>query len=127
MRRSRDVRRQGGGARSLRAVLDRNVWSEGVRGRSDEPDRIRQALDEDRLPLYCQPIVNLANNEVTQYELLLRLEGEPATALPPSAFLSVAERFGLIQSVDFWVVRQAIALIAEHARRGRQLTLGCLG
>ncbi len=86
--------------------------------------RMRQALDEDHLLLYCQPIVDLANNEVSQYELLLRLQGEPgATPLPPSAFLYVAERFGLIQSIDSWVVRKAIALIAEHAWAGRPLTL----
>jgi len=85
---------------------------------------IRQALDEDRLLLYCQPIVDLTHNQVSQYELLLRLAGESgATPLPPSAFLYVAERFGLIQSIDGWVIRKAVALLAEHARRGRQLTL----
>ena len=35
----------------------------------------------------------------------------------------MAERFGLIQAVDAWVVRRAIQLIAEHARTGRRLTL----
>jgi EAL domain-containing protein (putative c-di-GMP-specific phosphodiesterase class I) len=37
--------------------------------------------------------------------------------------LYVAERFGLIQAVDGWVVRNAIRLIAEHAHTGRQLVL----
>jgi EAL domain-containing protein (putative c-di-GMP-specific phosphodiesterase class I) len=44
--------------------------------------------------------------------------GEP---LAPSSFLYAAERFGLIQEIDCWVPRQAIALIAEHARAGRRL------
>jgi diguanylate cyclase (GGDEF)-like protein/PAS domain S-box-containing protein len=92
--------------------------------RFDELEWIRQALDEDRLLLYCQPIVDLAHNEVSQYELLLRLEREPgAQPLSPSAFLYVAERFGLIQSIDCWVIRKAIALIAEHTRAGHPLTL----
>ena len=89
-----------------------------------EAERIRQALEEDRLLLYCQPILDLGKNEICQYELLLRLpdeeRGEP---LPPSAFLYGAERFGLIQAIDGWVVRQAIALIAEHARAGLRLVL----
>ena len=46
--------------------------------------------------------------------------GEP---LPPSAFLYRAERSGLIQAIDGWVVRKAIALIAEHARAGLKLVL----
>jgi EAL domain-containing protein (putative c-di-GMP-specific phosphodiesterase class I) len=37
--------------------------------------------------------------------------------------LYIAERFGLIQAVDAWVVRNAIRLIADHARAGRELVL----
>ena len=84
-----------------------------------EAERIRHALEEDRLILYCQPILDLGTNEICQYELLLRLpDDEGGEPLPPSAFLYVAERFGLIQAIDGWVVRKAIALIAEHARAG---------
>jgi len=89
-----------------------------------EAERIRHALEEDRLILYCQPILDLSRNEISQYELLLRLpdeeRGEP---LPPSAFLYGAERFGLIQAIDGWVARKAIALIAEHERAGHELVL----
>src|SRR4029077_732006 len=46
--------------------------------------------------------------------------GDP---LPPSVFLYGAERSGLIQAIDGWVVRKAIALIAEHARAGLDLVL----
>ena len=35
----------------------------------------------------------------------------------------MAERFGLIQAFDCWVARQAVALIAAHARVGRTLVL----
>lgn len=89
-----------------------------------EAERIRHALEEDRLILHCQPILDLATNEICQYELLLRLPndhgGDP---LLPSTFLYAAERSGLIQSIDGWVVRRAIALIAEHARAGLKLVL----
>ena len=66
----------------------------------------------------------LASNEVHQYELLLRLQDERGESRSlPGAFLDAAERFGLIQAIDAWVVRQAVALIAEHARAGRRLVL----
>ncbi len=94
-----------------------------VPARADEPERIRRAIHEERLLLYCQPIVDLVNTEVSRYELLVRMEGEPGAApLLPSTFLSVAERFGLVQSIDSWVIRQAIALL-EHSRPGPLLTL----
>jgi diguanylate cyclase (GGDEF)-like protein len=87
-------------------------------------ERIREALEEDRLLLYCQPIYDLKEKQVSQYELLLRLPddqgGEPVL---PGAFLYVAERSGLIQAIDCWVARKAIALIDEHQRAGRRLVL----
>jgi len=91
--------------------------------RLSEAERIQCALTHDRLELLCQPILDLATNEISQYELLLRLRTEDGLLLPPSAFLYVAERFGTILAIDAWVVRQAVALIATHARAGRSLTL----
>ncbi len=86
-------------------------------------ERIQRALSRDQLELFCQPILDLASREVSQYELLLRLRTDEGELLPPSAFLHVAERFGTIVSIDSWVVQQAVALIAAHARLGRSLTL----
>jgi len=109
-----------------RFAMYRPVRTGNERGstRLAEAERIRRALEQDRLILYCQPILDLGANQIYQYELLLRLpdedKGEP---LPPSAFLYGAERFGLIQSIDGWVVRKAIALISAHARAGVRLVL----
>jgi diguanylate cyclase (GGDEF)-like protein/PAS domain S-box-containing protein len=97
---------------------------ERVSARFAEAERIRHLLEEDRLILYCQPILDLVTNEICQYELLLRLpDEERSEPLPPSAFLYGAERSGLIQSIDAWVVRKAIAMIAEHERAGVKLVL----
>jgi EAL domain-containing protein (putative c-di-GMP-specific phosphodiesterase class I) len=41
----------------------------------------------------------------------------------PKSFLYIAERLGLILAIDAWVVREAIRLIAAHARAGRRLVL----
>jgi EAL domain-containing protein (putative c-di-GMP-specific phosphodiesterase class I) len=99
---------------------DRNQGS----SRRSEADRIRQAVEEDQFLLYGQPILDLATNTVSQYELLLRLPGvEGFEPLAPNSFLYVAERLGLIHAIDSWVVRKAIALIAVHQQAGRRLTL----
>jgi EAL domain-containing protein (putative c-di-GMP-specific phosphodiesterase class I) len=49
--------------------------------------------------------------------------GEDDEIVPPASFLNTAERFGLIQSVDRWVVRRAIRLMDEQLRLGRELRL----
>ena len=94
-----------------------------VSGRT-EVELIRTALEEGRMLLYCQPILDLRTHEVCQYELLLRLRTEAgAEPLSPSSFLYVAERFNLIQEIDGWVACRAIDLIAESSRAGRRLVL----
>ena len=81
--------------------------------------RIREALDNDGFVLHCQPILDLARNEVPQYELLLRMEGqEDGKLILPGAFLPPAERFGLIREIDRWVIRNAIDLLARFKERG---------
>jgi diguanylate cyclase (GGDEF)-like protein/PAS domain S-box-containing protein len=113
------------------AGRDRFTMYRPTRGRGEpvsawleEAERIRSALEEDRLLLYYQPIFDLVANEIRQYELLLRLPSEQGgEPLPPSTFLYVAERCGLIQPIDCWVVGKAIAMITEHQRAGRRLVL----
>jgi diguanylate cyclase (GGDEF)-like protein/PAS domain S-box-containing protein len=89
-----------------------------------EAERIRRALEEDRFTLACQPILDLASDQVSQYEVLLRLQSDDGEeALLPGAFLYSAERFGLVEAIDAWVVRQAVGLIDAHARAGQRLVL----
>jgi diguanylate cyclase (GGDEF)-like protein/PAS domain S-box-containing protein len=83
--------------------------------------RIQAALAGDGFVLYQQPILDLHTNTVTRHELLLRMVGPDAEHIAPASFLGVAERFGLIQAIDGWVIREAIALVAEQARRGRRV------
>lgn len=92
--------------------------------RRSEAEGIRTALTEDRLLLYCQPILDLEDDEVRQYEILLRLRDDAAAEpVSPNSFLYVAERFNLIQEIDGWVARKAIEWIAEYGRAGRRLVL----
>ncbi|HLH65509.1 MAG TPA: EAL domain-containing protein [Solirubrobacteraceae bacterium] len=70
--------------------------------------RVRDALDEHRLLLYSQPIVDLQTGETVQNELLLRLRERDGTIVGPREFLPVVERYGLIAEIDRWVLRQAV-------------------
>src|SRR3954451_21462423 len=86
-------------------------------------ERIRRALDEEGFIIYSQPIAEIASGEISQHELLLRMEDEDGQVVPATAFLATAERFDLIQDIDLWMVRKAIGLIGEHAQHGRELKL----
>ena len=106
--------KEAGGNRYHVATNDGGEYVSGMQVRLNWADQIRRALDEDRFVLYCQPILELATDSVTQYELLLRMIGDDGEIVMPAAFIDTAERFGLIQEIDQWVAREAIHLLAEH-------------
>ena len=106
--------KEAGGNRYHVATADGGEYVSGMQVRLNWADQIRRALDEDRFVLYCQPILHLATDCVTQYELLLRMVGDDGEIIMPAAFIDTAERFGLIQEIDQWVARKAIHLLAEH-------------
>jgi PAS domain S-box-containing protein len=89
--------------------------------------RIRDALDEDRLTLFAQPIIDVRTREVVSHELLVRMIDHRGDLVPPGLFLPAAERFGLIGEIDMWVVQQAARLAADGHRVHFNLSGDSLG
>ncbi|MCH9671398.1 MAG: EAL domain-containing protein [Gammaproteobacteria bacterium] len=86
------------------------------RGESRWMARLNRALDEDRFELFAQPIVGIADvTDPHHYEVLLRLRSRSGRYILPNTFLPAAERYGLIQRVDRWVVRSTIQFITENS------------
>jgi predicted signal transduction protein with EAL and GGDEF domain len=85
--------------------------------------RIREALDDDAFVLHAQPIVDLAADQVSQVELLVRMRNRNGEIIGPASFLPTAERFGLIKEIDRWVIRRGLALAAE----GRKVEINLSG
>ena len=67
---------------------------------------IQHALEQDRFELHYQPIVRLNDNEdgAYCYEILVRMRDEAGKLIMPSGFIDTAERFGLMQQIDKWVI-----------------------
>jgi PAS domain S-box-containing protein len=81
--------------------------------------RVQDALEQDRFVLYAQPIIDLRSGEMVQRELLLRMLDEDGEIVPPGLFLPVAEKYGLIDDIDRWVIEHAI----EIAGRGTSVQI----
>ena len=84
--------------------------------------RIQQALEEDRLRLYFQPIVRVEDDQRRGlfYELLLRMLDADGQTVLPGAFLPAAERYDLAPALDRWVIDTAMKWYAanpEHLKR----------
>lgn len=78
---------------------------------------VRDALDNNRFRLHAQPIVAISDRAkahgVQRYELLLRMLGENDEILSPGTFMPAAERYGLMPTLDRWVILYALEACAE--------------
>jgi PAS domain S-box-containing protein len=75
--------------------------------------RIRDAIDEERLVLHAQPIIDVVSGKVVMHELLIRMVDRDGAIIAPGRFLPAAEQFGLIKEIDRWVLAQAVKLAAR--------------
>jgi len=95
--------KEAGGGRAVDAASGPNqklAWA----------DRIREAIDRERIVVYAQPIFDLRKECVAREELLVRMLDDNDDVIPPSSFLPTAERLGLITEIDRLVLSKAIEL-----------------
>lgn len=76
--------------------------------------RIKDALRDDRMLFYFQPVLRVGDAAVVDYEALLRMRAEDGTLIQPGGFLPAAERFGLMPLLDRWMVQEAVHTLARH-------------
>lgn len=81
--------------------------------------RLHMALEENRFCLYAQEIASLGHVVTSggHVEILLRLHDESGRMILPDSFIPAAERYGLMTSLDRWVVENVFKIIAECMTR----------
>ena len=77
---------------------------------------LREALQQNKLRLYCQPILTLQNGLFEMAEVFVRLWDEEDALLPPGDFLPVFEHFRMLPDLDRWVVRRVIEQLRTNTR-----------
>ncbi len=82
-------------------------------------NRVTDMIENNRLILTYQPIIDVSNHNITQYEVLIRMPSEDGEAISPGGFIPAAERFGLMHNLDNWVIENAIARLARLKQAGQ--------
>ncbi len=80
--------------------------------------RVKDMIDNDRFILAYQPIMDTNTQQIVDYELLLRMPTDDGKIILPGGFMPAAERFGLINNLDRWMVKNAITRLAEMHAKG---------
>jgi diguanylate cyclase (GGDEF)-like protein len=74
---------------------------------------LRTALDQHRIVVHYQPLVDLSTGEITGFEGLARIAASDGSLLPPAAFVPAAERNGLAGPLG----SEVLAIACGEARR----------
>jgi diguanylate cyclase (GGDEF)-like protein len=105
---------RGRGRVEVYAVADRSMMR-----RQDDViavGRLRAALQADRMVLYAQRITPLQDTaRGVGYEILVRLRDEDGSIVAPGEFISAAQRYQLLPSIDRWVMERAFRQLAPFA------------
>lgn len=100
--------------------------TDAPRSRSTEIEAaLSDAIDQDQLVIYYQPIIHIPSGVLQGFEALVRWDGQDGRRLQAAEFVPVAESAGLIGDLDTWVLVRAADQLAVWNRslQSRQLIL----
>jgi len=75
---------------------------------------LRDAMDNDGLLIYLQPIKAIQQDRShMHFEVLLRYRAPDGSIRSAGEFISVAEKYDLVQHLDKWVLREALVVLNQ--------------
>lgn len=83
--------------------------------------RLREALAGQKLQLFYQPQVNLADHGICGAEALLRWHDPELGWVSPAEFIPIAEARGMIEPITDWVLAQGCRQLLEWQKQGTPL------
>lgn len=84
---------------------------------------LREAVAKGTLQIRFQPAVSMDGDEISHYQILPRLLTDDDELISAAVFIPVAERHGVIQSIDRWMSVRALSAIGDQLEHDRRMRL----
>lgn len=88
-------------------------------------ETVRDALAQNRLDLYLQPVVALPQRRTMFYESFQRLRDEGGRVLMPAEYLTVAEDEGLVGAIDNLLLFRCVQIVRRMSKQDRRIGIFC--
>ena len=88
-------------------------------------DTVREALADNRVDLYLQPVVSLPQRRTVFYESFSRLRDASGRVMMPAEYLSVAEPEGLVSAIDNLLLFRCVQIVRRLAKNDRKVGIFC--
>jgi len=86
---------------------------------------VHEALSENRVDLYLQPVVSLPQRRTIFYESFTRLRDATDRVMMPAEYLSIAEGEGLVPAIDNLLLFRCAQIVRRLARQDRKVGVFC--
>ena len=88
-------------------------------------DLVREALMENRVELYLQPIVQLPQRKTAFYEGFTRLKDANGRLILPTEFIPAAEQAGLMGTIDNVLLFRCVQIVRKLMKQDRRIGIFC--
>src|SRR5581483_1839856 len=86
---------------------------------------VRNAVEENRLDIYLQPLVTLPQRKVRYYEAVTRLRDDKDQLIAAEDFIGVAEAAGMIGRIDHMVMLRCVQVLRRLMVRNKEVGVFC--
>jgi len=86
---------------------------------------VKNAVEENRIDIYLQPMVTLPQRKVRFYEAVTRLRDDKDQVLAADDFISVAEASGVIGRIDHTVMLKCVQVLRRLMVRNKDVGVFC--
>jgi len=86
---------------------------------------VKNAIEENRLDIYLQPMVTLPQRKVRFYEAVTRLRDDKDQVLAADDFIATAEAGGLIGRIDHMVMLRCVQVLRRLLVRNKDVGVFC--
>ncbi|MCS3762111.1 EAL domain-containing protein [Bradyrhizobium centrosematis] len=101
------------------------VQTAGGRNQTQLLATLRNAIDENRIDIFLQPMVTLPQRKVRFYEAVTRLRDERDQLIAAEEFISIAEASGLIGRIDNMVMLRCVQVLRRLMVRNKEVGVFC--
>lgn len=86
-------------------------------------NKLNQALENNQLHILCLPVIAIQESEKNQiqYEVIISVEDEEGTHVPPLEYLQATENYSRMHLIDRWTLEQLINWISEHEEEANKI------
>jgi len=112
---------------AAQAVMPAKITNEPAAPRSQAQilAAVKNAIEENRLDIYLQPLVTLPQRKVRFYEAVTRLRDDKDQIITAEDFVGIAEAAGLIGRIDHMVMLRCVQVLRRLMVRNKEVGVFC--